>query len=336
MRWNALRIAMVLGLILAGACSPTFSKTKSTPTPPLLPATSPTPETFSPTGELQFPIRAAFYYPWFPEAWKQQGMNPFTHYYPDLGLYSQDNIAIVLKQISAMQYGKIQVGISSWWGQNSPTDKRFSTLLNAGSTTNFHWVLYVESEGVGNPNADSIHSDLEYIKDNFASSPAYLKIGGRFVVFVYSDSGDRCDMANRWTSANTVGAYLVLKEFVGYRKCSAQPDGWHQYAPAKAAAKSQSFSYTISPGFWKASESEPRLARNLDQWSNDIQAMIASKSDFQLITTFNEWGEGTSVESSDSWASPSQFGTYLDALHYDGKIPFGLIPPDSGISTSPK
>ena len=25
-----------------------------------------------------FPIRAAFYYPWFPEAWRQSGLSPFT------------------------------------------------------------------------------------------------------------------------------------------------------------------------------------------------------------------------------------------------------------------
>ena len=37
-----------------------------------------------------FPIRAAFYYPWFPEAWNQQGFNPFSNYVP---------IARVLRQL---------------------------------------------------------------------------------------------------------------------------------------------------------------------------------------------------------------------------------------------
>ena len=31
------------------------------------------------------PIRAAFYYPWFPQAWAQQGQNPFTNYSPTWG-----------------------------------------------------------------------------------------------------------------------------------------------------------------------------------------------------------------------------------------------------------
>jgi hypothetical protein len=43
--------------------------------------------------------------------------------------------------------------------------------------------------------------------------------------------------------------------------------------------------------------------------------MIASGAPFQLVTTFNEWGEGTAVESAREWSSASGYGTYLDILH---------------------
>jgi hypothetical protein len=43
--------------------------------------------------------------------------------------------------------------------------------------------------------------------------------------------------------------------------------------------------------------------------------MAASNARFQLVTTFNEWGEGTSVESATQWSSASGRGTYLDVLH---------------------
>jgi hypothetical protein len=39
---------------------------------------------------------------------------------------------------------------------------------------------------------------------------------------------------------------------------------------------------------------------------------------WQIVTSFNEWGEGTSVEGAREWASASGFGTYLDILHNDG------------------
>jgi hypothetical protein len=121
-------------------------------------------------------------------------------------------------------------------------------------------------------------------------------------------------MVDRWRQANTVNAYIVLKVFPGYQACANQPDGWHQYAPAIAADSQGQYSYTISPGFWKVGEN-PRLSRNLVLWKQDISNMVASGANFQLITSFNEWGEGTVVESAVEWASPSGFGAYLDKLH---------------------
>jgi hypothetical protein len=184
----------------------------------------------------------------------------------------------------------------------------------------------MESEGQGDPTVEAIRADLTYIRDHYADSPAYMKIGERFLVFVYADPKDSCAMASRWNEANTVGAYVVLKVFEGYRSCPDQPDGWHQYAPANANASQDLYSYTISPGFWKATESKPRLERNLDRWQSSIRSMMASGADFQLISTFNEWGEGTAVENAKQWTSPSGYGLYLDALHFDGNIPAALPP----------
>jgi hypothetical protein len=47
--------------------------------------------------------------------------------------------------------------------------------------------------------------------------------------------------------------------------------------------------------------------------------MVASGAPWQLVTTFNEWGEGTAVESAEEWASSSGYGDYLDALHRNGQ-----------------
>jgi hypothetical protein len=52
--------------------------------------------------------------------------------------------------------------------------------------------------------------------------------------------------------------------------------------------------------------------------------MVSSNEPWQLVTTFNEWGEGTSVESALEWSSSSGFGQYLDVLHDNGT---GTTPP---------
>jgi hypothetical protein len=78
------------------------------PVPPLPPAPAPQPS---------FPIRAALYYPWFPEAWSQKNpitnvqINPFTEYHPSLGFYSSEDDAVRLAHLEALEYGGFQAGI---------------------------------------------------------------------------------------------------------------------------------------------------------------------------------------------------------------------------------
>jgi hypothetical protein len=272
-------------------------------------------------GDVQpsFPIRAAFYYPWFPEGWDQQGLNPFTHYNPTLGFYDSSNPATIAAHIDAMRYAKIDAGIASWWGVGSPTDGRVPALLAGAAGTPFRWSLYYEAEGYSDPDAATITSDLTYIVNTYGADPSFLRIGGKPVVFVYADPNDACPMADRWAQGNTVGAYVVLKVFTGYKTCASQPDGWHQYAPANATDSQGQYSFSVSPGFWKANETTPRLARDVPTFKAGVQAMVASGASFQLVTTFSEWGEGTAVESAQEWASASGYGDYLDALHTDGQ-----------------
>jgi hypothetical protein len=279
-----------------------------------------------PPGDFQpgFPIRAVFYYPWFPEAWNQQGYNPFTNYTPSLGYYDSSSVPVIQNHISAMTYGNINAAILSWWGQGSRTDQRVATILGAtpsSSNPNFRWTLYYENESLGNPTAAQIQNDLQYIQSHYGSDASFLRINNKFVVFVYADASDNCAMADRWVQADDAlghPAYIVLKVFAGYRNCASQPDSWHQYSPAVATDRQSGYSYAISPGFWKKGEPTPRLVRNLVTWNSSVQSMVTAGDPWQLVTTFNEWGEGTSVESAVEWASNSGFGQYLDVLHNNG------------------
>jgi hypothetical protein len=268
-------------------------------------------------------MRLAFYYPWFPRNWTQKDIYPYSNYVPclDPPYYDSADPATIRNHIDAMQYGNIDGGIASWWGQGSEEDRNLSKLLDAAKGGTFKWCAYYELENSAPP-ITTIESDLKYIQNAYASHPNYLKIDGRFVVFVYTDiESNGPNMAYRWKQANTVNAFIVLKVFPNYAKCPQQPDSWHQYDPAWSADSQKPYSYTISPGFWKKGEPE-RLNRDLNRWKRNIREMAASKTMFQLITTFNEHGEGTTVEccrGSQGWESKSGYGTYLDALHLNGK-----------------
>jgi hypothetical protein len=263
-------------------------------------------------------IRIAAYYPWFPEGWTHAQTDPFTHYRPSLGFYDAGRPAVIDRHIRAMKWGHITSATYSWWGKGSQTDGRFAAHLAAGTKRNFQWAIYHELEGYGDPSIESIQADLEYIRDTYASSPGYLKLGGRPVVFVYGDQDDgkNCDAATRWAAANqTVGAYLVLRTFKGYRSCEASIDGWHPYAANKNEFDLFPFAYSISPGFYFAIDKRPARRRSVRSWSRMVHRMADSPAQFHFVISFNEWGEGTAIESAVQWASPSGYGRYLDVLH---------------------
>ena len=272
----------------------------------------------TPTPQPSFPIRASFYYPWYPETWTVNNAHVFYH--PTLGYYSTTDVATQQAHIRAMAYAGMNAAISSWWGPGHYTDVRLkqlmATTVSMGSP--LKWAVYYENEGYGNPTVSKIASDLAYIRDNLATSSGYLKVGGKFVVFVYNADDTTCDVADRWSQANKqLGspAYIDLKVFMGYRNCTNQPNSWHQYGPNAPSDEQAGYSYSVSPGWWRADQSTPLLTRSPSRWQTNVQAMAASGEPWQLVTTFNEWTEGTAVESAAEWASPSGYGSYLDALH---------------------
>lgn len=309
-RWWSIALAVVL-VVGAGAC-----KVVSEPT-------------------TAAPIRAAFYYPWFPQAWVQQGQDPFTNYTPTRGFYGID-AATVSAQIADMQYGGISLGIASWWGQGSSTDQHWPTLISAAEGTGFGWAPYYEPEGVSDPTPDQIVSDLHYLRTRYLGRDLHsgleFVLGRGMVVFVYNaddaTQAHGCDTVARWAQARRLlqseygeTIYLDLKVFPQYTSCpdAAGVDGWHQYGPAGSVHDFSTApgdgSYSISPGYWKSGATygtAPFLARDRTQWQSSIASMQASGARWQLITTYNEWGEGTAIESSSGCRAAAPTGTYCD------------------------
>ncbi|HEV7930420.1 MAG TPA: dockerin type I domain-containing protein, partial [Nitrosospira sp.] len=282
----------------------------------------------APVTNISLPTRAAFYYPWFPETWSVNGVH--VSYNPSLGYYDSSQQSAADSHIRAMDYADIKVGIASWWGPGTHNEAtRLPLLLSrtAALGSSLKWALYYEKEGAGDPSVAEIQSDLDYISAHYAADNAFAKINGKPVIFVYNASAadNSCALADKWAQANAAqNFYISLKVFSGYAGCANQPATWHQYSPAVATDSQPGYSYAISPGFNRADETAPRLGRDQTRWTANIAAMKASNAPWQLVTTFNEWGEGTATESSQQWSSTSGFGTYLDALHNN---PHVVTPP---------
>lgn len=257
------------------------------------------------------PIRAAFMYPWFPKAWNQGGLLPFTQYTPSDGLYDSSAPATVDRQVGQATAAGFEAFITSWWGPGHHTDEALSKVfeqLPVSPNPDFRIAVYYEQEGQYDPSAAQIELDLEYLRRYF-DLPNYLRVDDKPVVFVWADANDRAGMATRWAEAKELfgDVYVVLKVFPGYRTVPGQPDSWHQYAPANSYDAQLPYAVSVSPGFWHAKENAPRLERDPARFRTDLERMVASGADWQLVISWNEWGEGTAVEPADEFGT-----TYLE------------------------
>lgn len=334
--------------------------------------------TVSVSTSTPLPIRGAFYYPWFTGgsapyrgAWTQ-GSNPWTQYHPKRGYYDSASTAVIDQHIGDLVYGKFDAMIVSWWGPSSKEDNLIDTILArlAASGTGLKLCLYYEMEGntvantPGSPNPSSaqIATHLDYITTNYTSHANYLHVNNKPVIFVYGGPEDEpavtTVMANRtaarWYNAvqNTLEPwYTNLKVYGGYATDQATypSDSWHQYGPASPVSVQGSYARTISPRFWRGDNAPPYLPEiSRATWQQNIRNMEAGAQDWKLVTSYNEWGEGHSVEAATGpssadpgtntnrvyagtgWDSSTGYGWPLDDLASNGILgPTAVAGPDA-------
>ncbi|KAG7372488.1 glucose/sorbosone dehydrogenase [Nitzschia inconspicua] len=271
--------------------------------------------------DLQFPVRGMFYYAWYPETWTIGGVKVF--YRPNLGAlpqghYRSDDPLVVQEHVKALDYAFTDLGIISWWGVSNRLDRaRITQLMDetVRQRSPIKWTVYYENEMENNFTVDEIVNDLNYLKHWFAWHPTWAHKDGKPVIFVWNENS--CDVANRWKEAGRrANWYVVLKLFPQFESCPNQPDSWHQYGVANDYLEHPPYSFCIAPGFWKANDPAPRNPRiGRIRFCEQVAKMNKSGLDWQLVVSFNEWGEGTAVESAVEWSSASGYGDYLDCLH---------------------
>ena len=228
-----------------------------------------------------------------------------------------------------MKRAGIEFVISSWWGPGSYEDRAFREIItdfmerSDNPYPTLLWTIYYEKEGYSDPSVQEIKSDIEYILSNYASSPNFLRVDGKPVIFVYGDGNDRADYVARWSRVRRdLGIYVVLKVFEGYRNYADRVDNWHQYAPAKRFEAQAPYSAFVSPGFWKYHES-PRLERDPASFEEAVRRLSSLPYKWLTVQTWNEYHEGTQIEPaqlvrhihSPGFSISEDYGyTYIDIL----------------------
>jgi len=287
-------------------------------------------------SEPQLPINAAFFYAWYPSHWTEEGVFPYTKYSPSLGYYDSMEPDTIRQQLELAERAHLDAFISSWWGQAEVTDTATQEILRVTeeSGSRIRWSTYYEGEGYSDPAPDQIASDLSYMAAELFNSPAYLRVNDKPVLFVYGQGHDGCSMVDRWLQAENLAGidlYLNLKVFEGYADCPSQPDSWHQYSPTSAFEYQAPYSITISPGFSRYGQ-PTALVRDLTQFTTSVQWMSLATVDWKLITTWNEWLEGTAIEPAGEYGE-----SYVEILcnNLSGTEPCDVNSPTPTASASP-
>ena len=283
--------------------------------------------------DLELPLRGIFYYAWYPNNWAPNGYH--VTYQPTYGYYDNNDRTLINNHINELEYGNVDVVIASWWGLDNdnrrPRDWAIKKCMEEtdrraeSGEIDLKWAIYYELEASYNEPMDTIRADLNYLMDRYVNAhECYAHIAGKPVIFVYTKGSEDNteEFMKKWADAVDGKWYYVLKVFGGYKDMNYQPSSWHQYGPSTRMHKHEDSSrqlvcINISPGFKHADPNKTAFLERASEelWTDLVKEMVGSGVNWQLITSYNEWGEGTSVESALDWQTESGFGMYLDVLH---------------------
>ena len=269
----------------------------------------------------------AQFYPWYPNlaAWNDSDLAGRP-----LRRYSTDDLADVTRLARQARSAGIDAFDMSWQG---PTDRRLDTILDAAKAAGIKACAFIESWDANKSNligqgadVETMTAWIEYLVDGYSSHPAYLRVGARPVIFVYTASNLS---TGEWTSVmarvRASGRQpLVIGDF--YQFPLLEPlDGaydyltvWYTadellmrnrleslrvrtYSLLRPGDRRRIWVATVSPGYDDSNVASrtrhtvvPRDGARLYDlmWST----VLETAADWVIITTWNEWFEHTAIE----------------------------------------
>jgi len=282
----------------------------------------------------------AFYYGWYgaPEVsgkwlhWEgvdaqRKHIATSTHY-PALGAYDSNDPKVIEQHCQWARTAGLDGFIYSWWGIGGYEEKPLPRLLDAAQRHRLKVCLYYEQvPQPGDPR--SVLPDLRHILREFAPHPAYLKVQGRPVLFVYGRAMEQLSLAQwAWVleaiRAEFPPGVCAIGDSLG-RSAARVFDGIHTYNPVGALVGKplDAIQPTLEAHYREAIQTAGELGRiacvtiipayddtkirtpgiRTDRFGGEAyrkgwDAVLSLNPDWVLITSFNEWHEGSEIEPS--------------------------------------
>jgi hypothetical protein len=259
---------------------------------------------------------------------EKRDISESTHY-PARGAYDSHDPAVIDAHIDQAKAHGLTGFIATWWGQGTFDDRAFVTLLERAEKKDFKVTVYWETApGRDQAQADKAVQDLVHILTRYGRSRAFLNVDGQPVIFVYGRVMGEVPLAS-WP-AIVAGARARAGDFLlvadGYREDYARVfEGLHiynncgevrgksppelrawaadHYARAVGLAKKHARigCVTLIPGYDDTKIRKPGLkAGRQDGQTYRVlwEEALKADPDWVLITSWNEWHEGSEIEPS--------------------------------------
>jgi len=277
----------------------------------------------------------AFYYPWYgipggPSKrwvhWNPYSPNRDATHKPLAGYYDSQDPATVRRHINEAKAAGINGFIVSWWGNGTFEDRSLQVILDVASQEDFLVTVYYEDAN----SPTQIISDVNYIIARYGSNTSFLTVDGLPVIFFYGRVTEKFSLQS-WKSVfaalDRQGRKIfavadglrseLLSIFQGihtYNPVSLPlEDVAVQYNAASLLARVQGslFAATVVPGYDEGFRNASDLV--VDRAGGETYRSFwdiarASKPQWVLVTSFNEWHEGSEIEPS------VEFGTFYLTL----------------------
>ena len=262
-------------------------------------------------------LALAFYYGWYGTPRGPTGRwrhwNPGKPHHDSLnvpigGWYDSLDPAVVTRHCQQAKQAQLDGLILSWWTDHARNQKLLDLLLPACATTDVKLSIYIETVA----SAKSLRAQLKKLLAGPMQHPAWLRKDGKPVVFLYTRVlgqlsptalrsaivgldlfvvGDTQD-PDRWDDFDALHTYYIARKTEAYRGAIRTLRRLSQLSGKPLLA-------TVMPGYDDTNIREPGFVRSREKSAFLRRSFHAAQgADWVLLTSFNEWHEGSEIEPS--------------------------------------